>query len=112
MWSHLEKLVKTGKLKQFLYQPNRQGNQVGLGAQRDASSRPPLGTISIILVAPGITGSHPSKVMSIAWPLAKDSSPEPKRCRIEVRLALSFSDEDKVRTLQPHDDALLVTLKI
>ena len=25
---------------------------------------------------------------------------------------LSFSDEDKVRTLQPHDDALVVTLKI
>ena len=31
---------------------------------------------------------------------------------MEVRLALSFSDKDKVRTLQPHNDALVVTLKI
>ena len=31
---------------------------------------------------------------------------------MEVRLALSFSDEDKVGTLQPHDDALVVTLRI
>ena len=31
---------------------------------------------------------------------------------MEVRPALSFSNEDKVGTLQPHDDALVVTLKI
>ena len=31
---------------------------------------------------------------------------------MEVRLALSFSEEDKVGTLQPHDDALVVTLRI
>ena len=31
---------------------------------------------------------------------------------MEVQLALSFSDEDKVRTSQPHDVALVVTLRI
>ena len=31
---------------------------------------------------------------------------------MKVRPALSFSDEDKVGTLQPYDDALVVTLKI
>ena len=31
---------------------------------------------------------------------------------MEVRPALSFSDKDKVGTLQPHDDALVVTLRI
>ena len=31
---------------------------------------------------------------------------------MEVRLALSFSDEDKVGTIQPHDDALVVMLRI
>ena len=31
---------------------------------------------------------------------------------MEVRPTLSFSDKDKVRTLQPYDDALVVTLKI
>ena len=31
---------------------------------------------------------------------------------MEVRPALSFSNEDKVRTIQPHDDALVVTFRI
>ena len=50
--------------------------------------------------------------MSIARPLMEDSSLEPKMNRMEIRPALSFSDEDKVETLQPHDDALVVTLRI
>ena len=29
-----------------------------------------------------------------------------------IQLVLGFSDEDKVGTIQPHDDALVVTLKI
>ena len=83
-----------------------------MGAQKDASTRPPLGTISVILVAPGRTGSQPSRVMSVAWPSVEGSSLDLKRSRMEVRLALSFSDKDKVGTLQPHDDALMVTLRI
>ena len=43
-------------MKQFLYKPNGYGGQVGSGAQRDASTRPPLGTISVILVATGRAG--------------------------------------------------------
>ena len=31
---------------------------------------------------------------------------------MEARLALSFSNEDKVGTIQPHDNALVITLKI
>ncbi|XP_075655136.1 uncharacterized protein LOC142625343 [Castanea sativa] len=50
--------------------------------------------------------------MSIARPFAEDLTHDPKRSRIGIRPALSFSDEDKVGTLQPHDDALLVTLRI
>ena len=29
-----------------------------------------------------------------------------------IQPALSFSDEDKIRTIQPHDDALVITLRI
>ena len=50
--------------------------------------------------------------MSVAQPFADVSSPDPKRSRMQVWLALSFSNEDKVGTLQPHDDALVVTIKI
>nr|XP_023922234.1 uncharacterized protein LOC112033684 [Quercus suber] len=50
--------------------------------------------------------------MTVARPPANDFNLEPKRARAEIRLTLSFLDEDKVRTIQPHDDALVVTLRI
>ena len=36
----------------------------------------------------------------------------PKRVKMNVPLVLSFSDVDNLGTIQPHDDALVVTLKI
>ena len=71
-----------------------------------------LGTINVILAAPGRTSSHPSRVMSVARPPVEDSNHELKRARMEIRPALSFSNEDKVGTIQPHNDALVVTLRI
>ncbi|XP_075663164.1 uncharacterized protein LOC142632679 [Castanea sativa] len=50
--------------------------------------------------------------MSVARPSTGDSPPNSKRVRSEARPALSFSNEDKIRTLQPHDDTLVVTLRI
>ena len=51
-------------------------------------------------------------MISIDRPFVEVLIPDPKRSRMEVRPALSFTNEDKVGTLQPHDDALVVTLKI
>ena len=31
---------------------------------------------------------------------------------MNLRLVLSFLEEDKIRTIQPHDDVLLITIKI
>ena len=50
--------------------------------------------------------------MSIDRSFVEILIPDPKRSRMEVQLALTFSNEDKVGTLQPHDDALVVTLRI
>ena len=50
--------------------------------------------------------------MSVARLPTKDSYFEPKKARMEVQLSLSFSDKDKIGTIQPHDDALVVTLRI
>ena len=36
----------------------------------------------------------------------------PKRIKKNVPLVLSFSDVEKQGTIQPHDDALVVTLRI
>ena len=82
-----------------------------MGSQRDASSRAPLGIINVILTAPRSTDSHPSKVMSVTRPHVEDSNHEPKRARMKIRIALSFSDEDKFGTIQPHNDALMVSLR-
>ena len=68
--------------------------------------------IIVIFVASRRTGSHPSRVMYVARPLAEDSKPERKRARMENRPASSFWDEDKVGIIQLHDDALVVTLRI
>ena len=36
----------------------------------------------------------------------------PKRIKTNVPLVLSFSDADKQGTIQPHDDVMVVTLRI
>ena len=74
--------------------------------------RPSLGTIIVILATPGRIRGCPSGVMSKARPNTEDLVPKSKRGRLEVQLALSFSDEDKIGTYQPHDYALVVTLQI
>ena len=58
-----------------------------------------MGTINVIFAASGRIGSHPSRVMSIAQLLAEDSNSELKRARVEIRLALSFLDKDKIGTI-------------
>ena len=50
--------------------------------------------------------------MSIAQLFVNDSNSEPKRAKVSIQPTLSFSDEDKNGTIQPHDDALVVTLRI
>ena len=43
---------------------------------------------------------------------AEDTNPKPKKARVDIQPALSFLGEDKIGTIQPHDDALVVTLRI
>ncbi|XP_075655795.1 uncharacterized protein LOC142625922 [Castanea sativa] len=50
--------------------------------------------------------------MTVARPLFENSNHGPKRAKVELQLALSFSEKDKFGTIQPHDDALMVTLRI
>ena len=50
--------------------------------------------------------------MSVARSLAENDNLKPKRTRMEIQPILGFSDEDKIETIQPHNDALVVTLRI
>ena len=43
---------------------------------------------------------------------SEDTSHEPKRARVERPLVMGFSNENKIGTIQPHNDALVITLQI
>ena len=51
-------------------------------------------------------------MISVARIPVDDSGPKPKRPKVNPHPVLSFSDEDKIGTIQPHDDALIITLRI
>ena len=50
--------------------------------------------------------------MSVARLSSGDLTQDPKKARVELPLVTGFSDEDKIGTIQPHDDALVITLQI
>ena len=43
---------------------------------------------------------------------SEDGSHESKRARLDRPLVMGFSDEDKIGTIQAHNDALVITLRI
>ena len=112
LWDHLEQLVREGKLKQLLHHSSGQGSQANSGSQRDIPSRPPLGTINVIFAAPDRTGSCPSRIMFVARLSSRDLNQDPKKAKVELSLVMGFSNEDKIGTIQPHDDALVITFRI
>ena len=112
LWDHLDQLIREGKLKSLLHHSSGQGNQTSSDSRKNAPSRPLLGTINVIFAPPRRTGSYPSRVMSVARLSANEDGSKPKRARVLTQPTLGFSDEDKTGTIQPHDDALVVTLRI
>ena len=112
LWDHLKQLVQEGKLMQLLHHSSGRVGQAGSEMRGDAFSRLPLGTINVIFAAPGRTGSCPSMVLSMFRPPTKEHCQASKRARVDIPLILGFSDENKIGTIQPHDDALVVTLRI
>ena len=76
------------------------------------SLRPPTRTIHVILAVPGRTGPPLPRVLAVDRLLSEDRQREPKRSKKGSSLILGFSDEDKKGTIQPHDDALVVKLRI
>ena len=108
----MDQLVREGKLKSLLHHSSGQGNQTSSDSQKNAPSKRLLGTINVIFTTLRRTRSYPSKVMSVALLSVDEDGLEPKRARILTQPTLGFSDKDKAGTIQPHDDALVVTLKI
>ena len=99
-------------MKELLHHSSNLGGQTDTRPERENPSRPLLGTINVIFAAPGRTGSCPSRVMSVARLFPEDDCHEPKRAKIDRSLVMGFSDEDKIGTIQPHDDAVVIILRI
>ena len=104
--------MREGKLKQLLHHSSGLGGRANSGSKREIPSRPPLGIINVIFAAPGRTGSCPFRVMSVARLFSEDTNQEPKRARVERLLVMGFSNEDKIGTIQPHDDTLVIAFQI
>ena len=96
-------------MKQLLHHSSGLGGRANSGFEREIPSILPLGTINVIFAVPGRTRSCPSRVMSVAHLSSEDTNHELKKARVERPLVMGFSDEDKVGTIQPHDDALVIT---
>ena len=50
--------------------------------------------------------------MYVARLSSGDTNQDPKKARVELSLVMGFSNEDKIGTIQLHDDALVITLRI
>ena len=112
LWDHRDQLVREGKLKQLLHHSNKLGGQTNSRSESETPSRPPLGTINVIFAVLDRTGSCLPRVMSVACLSSEDTCHELKRARLERPLVMGFSDEDKIGTIQSHDDVLVITLRI
>ena len=95
----MDQLVQEGKLKQLLHHSSGLWGKANSGSKREILSRPPLGIINVIFVAPGRTGSCPSRIMSVARLSSEDTNQEPKKARVEWPLVMRFSGEDKIGTI-------------
>ncbi|XP_050281157.1 uncharacterized protein LOC126722044 [Quercus robur] len=109
--NHLDQLVREGKLRHLLHHPTGWQEQLNIEI-RQSTLRPPIGMINVILAVSGRTDSHSFRVMSVGRLPAEAEDRESKRARGMATPLIGFSDEDKLGTFQPHDDALVVTLRI
>ena len=95
-----------------MHHSSGRGGQTGSAFQGNPASKPPIGTINVIFATLGRIGSHPSRIMPVFHYSDDEPNSVPKRVKMNVPLMLSFSEADKQGTIQSHDDALVVTLRI
>jgi len=103
--------VKAGYLKEFVVDSGNRGT--GQGAQqRGIPLLPPLGVIKVIHAAPRSTTVTRKGVLTIK-PVENYSDEQPQENKMKFTWEpLTFDYDDLEGTIQPHDDALVVTAQI
>ena len=109
---HLGQLVKAGYLKEFVLDSGDRtaGHDT---RQRGNPLPPPVGVIEVIHAAPeGLIAGRRKGVLTVV-PVEGHSDVQllDKKMKI-AREPIAFDNDDLVGTIQPHDDALVVTARI
>ena len=107
-----EQLAKVGYLKEFVTNPKNQ--EVGQGAWlRGNPFPPPLGVIEVIHAALRGTQESRRRVVLTIAPRGSGIGEQPSEKKMKyTREPIAFNDDDLEGTIQPHDDALVVTAQI
>ena len=107
--NHLEQLVKARHLKEFVVDFRNRGTRQG-AQQRGNSLLLPLGVIKVIHAALRGTAMTKTRVLTVV-PVEDCPNKQPSEKRTKLtRETLAFDDDDDLEgTIQPHDDALVVT---
>ena len=72
-----------------------------------------MGTINVIFAkSKGDAGTWSGVMFVVSGPSLENKSQACKRAKMVAMPTLGFLEEDKKRTLQPHDDALVVIIQI
>lgn len=103
---HLGQLVKAGHLKEFVADSTDWETEQG-APQRRNPLPPPRGVINVIHATP--RGAAAARMVMTVACAEGESSKKQKRVG---RLDISFGEDDFEGTIQPHDDALVVTARI
>ena len=90
-------------MKHLLHHSSDHQGQTHQEPRRDVALRPTVGTINTILAVLGRTGTCPSRVLIVTQLPVEKSQSEPKKARRNSYPVLSFSEEDKIGTTQPHE---------
>ena len=109
---YLGQLVKAGYLKEFMVDSGNKGT--GQGAQQRGNPfQPPLGVIKVIHVAPRGTAAVGRRGVLTVAPGENCLGMQPPEKKMKIgREPIAFNDDDLEGTIQPHDDALVVTVRI
>ncbi|XP_030958386.1 uncharacterized protein LOC115980249 [Quercus lobata] len=109
---HLGQLVKAGHLKEFVLDS---GDRVAVQDTRQRGNPlPPLvGVIEVIHAAPeGLITGRRKEVLTVV-PIESRSEVQSLEKKMKfAREPIAFDDDDLEGTIQPHDDALVVTTRI
>ena len=109
---HLRQLVKTGYLKEFVVDSRNRGTRQG-AQQRGNPFPPPLGVIKVIHAALRGTAVTRGRGVLTIVPVEDCSGKQPSKKKMKLaREPITFNDDDLKGTIQPHDDALVVTTRI